>query len=159
MVSKAKPSVASANIEVIQNVGLTSTYRKKVLCLQLLLSISQTQQRFPMDNQLLKILSNCFIEAFFKSKNFAAFGTSAINVIYALCDTPDLMCIEILSTITEKINQSIKVNDEGNSSLYSVEYVSRLIVILGHIALQQLIYLDVTVYSELRRRNEVILCF
>lgn len=158
MVSKAKPSVAFANIEVIKSVGLTSSYRKKVLCLQLLLSISQMQKRFPMDDQLLKILHDCFIEAFFKSKNFAAFGTSAINVIYALCNTPDLMCIEILSNITEKIHQSVQVNDEGGSS-YSVEYISRLIVVLGHIALQQLIYLDVTVYSELRRRNEVMFRF
>lgn len=156
MVAKSKPSVATANIEVIQNVGLSGSYRKKVLSLQLLICISQTKQRYPMTSPLFEFLSGCIVDTFFKAEKFASFGTNVINVIYALCNTPDLMCIQLLSTITKRINGYVKKGSDDAISSYPIQYISRLLILLGHIAMQQLIYLDVTVYGELRRRNEVL---
>lgn len=152
--AKAKSSVATANIEVIQTIGLKGSYKIRVLSLRMLLTIGQAQKRMSVEAPLLQSILETVTSSFFQMEDFASLGTNAVDVFYVLCDTPDLICIDLLKGITKKMDEMAGGVDDDLVS-YPVEYLSRLIVLLGHIALQQLIYLDVTVYGELRRRNEV----
>ncbi|KPI95576.1 Condensin complex subunit 1 [Papilio xuthus] len=156
MIAKAKPSVALANLEVIQTHGLTADYRTRNFCVQLLSSLSKKEQRYPVDHSIMNSVFDSLMEVFNKFKNFTSFAANSIDLIYAICDTPDVLCEKLLVEMYKKIEE-VLVKDKENEEEISVpmELLIRFVFTLGHIALQQLIYLDITVYSELRKRNQV----
>ncbi|XP_039753451.1 condensin complex subunit 1 [Pararge aegeria] len=161
MISKAKPSVALANIEVIQAHGLTGDYNSRRLSAELLTSLSKKNQRYPADHTIFTTLYESLMETFSSSDKFSSFAASSIDFIYAVCDTPDVMCTKILTEMYKRIEEMCKsiedtlVKDGEEEASIPYELLTRFIFVLGHIALQQLIYLDISVYSELRRRNQV----
>ncbi|KPJ08507.1 Condensin complex subunit 1 [Papilio machaon] len=156
MISKAKPSVALANLEVIQTHGLTGDYNTRNFCVQLLSSLSKKEQRYPVDHSIMKSVFDSLMEVFNKFKKFTSFAANSIDLIYAICDTPDVLCEKLLVEMYKKIEKD-PVKDKESEEEISVplELLIRFVFTLGHIALQQLIYLDITVYSELRKRNQV----
>ncbi|XP_047533582.1 condensin complex subunit 1 [Vanessa atalanta] len=156
MIAKAKPSVALANIEVIQTHGLTGDYDTRRLSVELLISLSKKNTRYPADHTIFTSLYDSLMEAFLKFDKFTAFAANSVDLIYAVCDTPDVICTKILAEMYKCIEQSlVKDADNEEEASLPTELLIRFIFMLGHIALQQLIYLDITVYSELRRRNQV----
>ncbi|VVC91230.1 unnamed protein product [Leptidea sinapis] len=154
MIAKAKPSVVLANLEVIQTHGLTGDYNSRNLCAQLLLSLSSKGQRYPDDNPMFTSLVNSLLETYATCDKFISFAANSIDFIYAVCDTPENLCTRILSAMYKKIEENLTNENEDEISL-PVELLTRFIFVLGHVALQQLIYLDISVYRELRRRNQV----
>lgn len=160
MITKAKPSVAIANLEVIQTHGLLADYNTRNLSVQLLLPLGKKNQRYPVDHSIFTSIHVSLMEAFIKLNKFTSFAGNCIDVIYAICDTPEKVAIKILSEMYKKIEETM-VKDIGNEEEASIpaELLTRFVFILGHVALQQLIYLDISVYSELRRRNQVLIQF
>ncbi|CAG9786783.1 unnamed protein product [Diatraea saccharalis] len=156
MVAKAKPSVALANLEVIQTHGLTSDYNSRNLSAQLLLSLAKKNQRYPSDHPMFIAVCDSLLETFSKLNNFVSFAANTIDLIYALCDTPETTCAKLLAEMYKSIEKTM-VKDKENEEDVSLptELLTRFVFVLGHVALQQLIYLDISVYSELRRRNQV----
>lgn len=156
MIAKAKPSMVLANLEVIQTHGLTGDYNSRNLSAQLLLSIAKKNQRYPADHEIFTALYDSLMEAFTTMHQFASFACNTIDVIYAVCDTPEVICTKVLSEMYLKIQEKISKEENEEEIMIPSELLTRFIVVLGHVALQQLIYLDIYVYSELRRRNQVI---
>ncbi|KAJ8722132.1 hypothetical protein PYW08_004534 [Mythimna loreyi] len=156
MVAKAKPSVALANLDVIQSHGLTADYNSRNLSVQLLLPLTKKSQRYPADHAIFTSVFDSLMETFSKFDRFNAFAGNSIDLIYAICDTPEIVCAKILAEMYKRVETTM-VNDSDNEEEISlpVELLTRFVFVLGHVALQQLIYLDINVYSELRRRNQV----
>ncbi|XP_063383933.1 condensin complex subunit 1 [Cydia fagiglandana] len=156
MVSKAKPSVALANLEVIQTHGLTGDYNSRNLSAQLLLSLSKKNKRYPADHQIFTSIYDSLLETFSKLNKFTSFAAYSIDTIYAICDTPEIVCAKILAEMYRRVQQAMVKQGENEEEVsLPVELLTRFVFALGHVAFQQLIYLDVSVYSELRRRNQV----
>lgn len=160
MVAKAKPSVAVANLDVIQSHGLTADYNSRNLSVQLLLPLTKKTQRYPAEHAIFASVFDSLMETFSKLDRFTAFAANSIDLIYAICDTPEIVCEKILAEMYRRVEKTI-VTDSGNEGDVSlpVELLTRFVFVLGQVALQQLIYLDINVYSELRRRNQVIWYF
>ncbi|KAI8436852.1 hypothetical protein MSG28_010306 [Choristoneura fumiferana] len=156
MVSKSKPSVALANLEVIQTHGLTADYNSRNLSAQLLLSLSKKNQRYPADHQIFTSLSESLLETFSKLNKFSSFAANSIDAIYAICDTPEVVSAKLLAEMYRRVQETMVQEGEAEEEVtLPAELLTRFVFTLGHVALQQLIYLDVSVYSELRRRNQV----
>lgn len=156
MIAKAKPSVAQANIEIIQEHGLTADYNSRCLSAQLLLSLSAKNQRYPAEHPMFTSLFDSLMETFSEFNKFSSFAGYSIDFIYAVCDTPEAICTKLLAEMYRRIEkETVKDNENEEDASFPTELLLRFIFVLGHIALQQLIYLDINVYSELRRRNQV----
>lgn len=156
MIARAKPSVAIANLEVIQSHGLTGDYNSRNLSAQLLMSIAKKNQRYPADHPIFTSIFDSLLETFSKFTKFVSFAGNSVDFIYAVCDTPEIICAKILAEMYKRIEeQMVKDTENEEEASFPTELVTRFVFILGHIALQQLIYLDINVYSELRRRNQV----
>ncbi|XP_072949314.1 condensin complex subunit 1 isoform X2 [Epargyreus clarus] len=156
MIAKAKPSVAQANIEIIQEHGLTADYNSRCLSAQLLLSLSKKNQRYPAEHSMFTSLFDSLMETFSNFNKFSSFAGYSIDFIYAVCDTPEAICTKLLAEMYRRIEkETVKNNENEEEGSIPTELLLRFIFVLGHIALQQLIYLDINVYSELRRRNQV----
>lgn len=158
MIAKAKPSVAIANLEVIQSHGLTGDYNSRNLSAQLLLSLAKKNQRYPVDHPIFSCIFDSLMETYLKLNKFISFAANSIDLIYAICDTPEILCAKILTEMYKGIEENmIKDVENEEEATFPTELVIRFVFVLGHIALQQLIYLDISVYSELRRRNQASL--
>ena len=74
----------------------------------------------------------------------------AITLIFKLGDGPDSMVEEIIKEVCRRIQE-----DQGQELELTVDatVLKRLCFLAGHIALCMLIYLDVNVFTELKRRN------
>lgn len=156
MVSKAKPSVALANLEVIQSHGLTADYNSRNLSAQLLLSLAKKNQRYPADHAMFTSMYDSLLEAYSKLNKFVSFAANAIDFIYAVCDTPEVLCAKMIAEMYRRIEAAmVKEKEDEEEASLPIELLTRFVFVLGHVALQQLIYLDISVYSELRRRNQV----
>ena len=68
-----------------------------------------------------------------------------------LANQPDKLIKELLLSITEK---GQFMNKETNEILDVSSFIlSKLLYIIGHVAIKQLVHLDVSIYKELKRRN------
>lgn len=156
MVARAKPSVTLANLEVIQSHGLTADYNSRNLSAQILLSLAKKSQRYPPDHSIFTTLFDSLMETFSKLNKFTSFAASSIDFIYAVCDTPEVVSTRLLAEMYKRIEATmVKDSENEEEASMPTELLQRFVFALGHIALQQLIYLDISVYSELRRRNQV----
>lgn len=156
MIAKAKPSVAQANLEVIQTHGLTADYNSRTLSAQLLLSLAKKNQRYPADHSIFTSIVESLLETFSKLNKFTSFAAHSIDLIYAVCDTPEIVCGKLLAEMYRRIEATmVKDSENEEEASMPMEVLTRFVFTLGQVALQQLIYLDVCVYSELRRRNQV----
>lgn len=157
MIAKAKPSVALANLDVIQTHGLTADYNSRNLSVQLLLTLSKKGQRYPSDHTIITSVLDSLMETYSKFDKFTAFAANSIDFIYAICDTPEIVSAKLLAEMYKRVEETmVKDTDNQEDVSLPTELLTRFVFVLGHVALQQLIYLDVSVYSELRRRNQVI---
>ncbi|XP_075978130.1 CAP-D2 condensin subunit [Anticarsia gemmatalis] len=156
MIAKAKPSVAIANLDVIQTHGLTADYNSRNLSIQLLLPLSKKNQRYPIEHAIFTALFDSLMETFSKFDKFTSFAANSIDFIYAVCDTPEILCAKLLAEMYKCIEEAMVKDAETPEDVsLPTELLTRFVFVLGHVALQQLIYLDISVYSELRRRNQV----
>lgn len=160
MITKAKPSVAIANLEIIQTHGLSADYNTRNLSVQLLLPLVKKNQRYPPDHSIFISIHDSLMETFLKLNKFSSFAANSIDLIYAICDMPEMVTIKILSQMYKKIEETMVKNTENDEEAsMPTELLTRFVFVLGQVALQQLIYLDIYVYSELRRRNQVRIFF
>ncbi|XP_048478584.1 condensin complex subunit 1 [Plutella xylostella] len=156
MVARAKPSVALANMDVVLQHGLTADYHARTLSAQLLLALGKKNNRYPAEHAIFTAVYDSLMDTFSKCNKFNAFAANCIDLVYATCDTPDTVCSKILTEMYRRMEELIvkDVENEEEAS-FPTELLIRFVFVLGQVALQQLIYLDICVYSELRRRNQV----
>ena len=85
----------------------------------------------------------------------------SIAVLYALSEYPDRLAANLIKRLSENFLPSKisdvenDVNESAPTKQLGQEHLRRLIFVVGHIALCQLNYLDVLVFNELKRRNNL----
>ena len=82
-----------------------------------------------------------------------------IAVLYKLSEYPDKLATNLIKRLAELFltRQDEHHEDQNNilSKNVGQEHLKRLVFVVGHIALCQLNYLDVLVFNELKRRNNL----
>jgi len=166
MMSQTEPNIVINNLDVLVKIGFGPRAEKDLLLARdtcrILLKIRQDNKdieksplRFSNDHhifrEILSLLTENFIGA--DENAYISFTTDALNVIYHLANQPDELIKKLLLDITEKGQFK---NEDYNQSL-SVSYIvlSKLLYIIGHVAIRQMVHLDVSIYKELKRRNIV----
>ena len=90
----------------------------------------------------------------------------AIAVLYQLSESPDKLAATLCKCLAGKFlipsdndDQGVEMNEQNscskNSETFGQEHLRRLVFVVGHIALCQLNYLDVSVFNELKRRTNL----
>ncbi|XP_012064392.1 PREDICTED: condensin complex subunit 1 [Atta cephalotes] len=164
MIAQAKSNIASDNLDVLMKIGFGPRAKDDLLLVRdacrMLLKIKQNSKdvekpplRYPNDHNMFKEIITLLIEFFTSTEEnaYISFATDAINAIYHLADQPDKLIKELLLSITEK---GQFMNKETNEILDVSSFIlSKLLYIIGHVAIKQLVHLDVSIYKELKRRN------
>lgn len=104
----------------------------------------------------------------------------AVNVIYKLAEAPDMICGDLIKQLAAEcshkkvvqeekkeeneekeedgnpLDELVKDDSEGTESLaFASGVLSRLLSLVGHVALRQLVHLDVEVFGEMKRRRAI----
>ncbi|XP_011263197.2 condensin complex subunit 1 [Camponotus floridanus] len=166
MIAQAESNIVTDNLDVLVKVGLDPRAKDDLLfardTCRMLLKIKQNSKdieksslRYPnnhdMFQQILILLIDTFISA--DENAYISFATDAINVIYHLANQPDKLIKELLLNITEKSQLTNKETNQAPN--VSCTVFSKLLYIIGHVAIRQMIHLDMSIYKELKRRDVV----
>ncbi|KAM0735683.1 Condensin complex subunit 1 [Formica fusca] len=166
MIAQAEPKIVIDNVNMLVEIGLGPRAKDDLLfardTCRMLLKIKQNSKdieksplryfnNHDMFQQILILLIDTFIDA--NENAYISFATDAINVIYHLANQPDKLIKKLLLDITEKGQFTNKETNEAPS--VSCTILSKLLYIIGHIAIRQMIHLDMFVYKELKRRDAV----
>lgn len=119
--------------------------------------------RLDRDHEIFKRLSKILIQGLtnLKDRQYSPMALKAVSVIYALAEHPDLICEEVIQEmyqILENPSQdegSPPDNTSDNNFSVPAGVLTRFCVVLGHVAVCQLVHLDIYVFSELKRRNNL----
>ncbi|XP_043285102.1 condensin complex subunit 1 isoform X2 [Venturia canescens] len=180
MVASTEPSLLSeGNLDVVVKVGLGARAKEDFLLARdscrALLKIRQSSNdpkktpiKFHNDHQMFQEIISLIKDNFTSTKDdgYISFVTDAINVVYHLANKPDELMKSVLLDITtksnlfmqqreERLSQEVETENLTQDNGPSVHLLSRLLYIVGHIAIRQMVYLDNAVYKELKRRNAV----
>ncbi|XP_037814874.1 condensin complex subunit 1 [Lucilia sericata] len=114
MCSYAKSSIASANIQIIESIGLgprgKSDPRIYTSCLEFLLnSIDQSlsskyYKRYEVDSPIVQKVTNMFMKFFFHPRvpDFDKLAMKTLQFYYTLCQTPDVISQNIVIELMKK---------------------------------------------------------
>ncbi|PNF15628.1 hypothetical protein B7P43_G15860 [Cryptotermes secundus] len=133
--------------------------------------------RFPKDHDIFTSIIKILKSGFWKvdENYYIPMSSEAIGVIYQLAEQPDVICQELLKDLLNQVKHGRPPEILGNNEIFdglqgehkdtcsepnthvsaecSFEVLSRFMFMIGHIALRQMLYLDVAVFCELKRRN------
>ncbi|XP_017757299.1 PREDICTED: condensin complex subunit 1 [Eufriesea mexicana] len=162
MIAQAQDGIITGNLEVLIKVGLGPRAKTDLLlardtCRALLTvkhkndDIEKSFIRYPNDHEMFKEILALLIENFtnLKEDGYISFATDAINAIYHLANQPDHLIKQLLLEVY------IQGQFNSNSSEHTVSsfLLSKLLYLIGHIAIKEMAHLDTSVYKELKRRD------
>ncbi|XP_011702254.1 PREDICTED: condensin complex subunit 1 isoform X2 [Wasmannia auropunctata] len=164
MIAQAKSNIATDNLDVLIKIGLGPRAKDDLLLARdtcrMLLKIKQNSKdvekpalRYPNDHDMFNEILTLLIDFFTSEEEnaYISFATDALNAIYHLANQPDKLIKKLLLIITEK---GQFMSEEANQvPEVSSTVLSKLLYIIGHVAILQLVHLDVSIYKELKRRN------
>lgn len=176
MAAGCQPEIVSSNIDNLVSVGLGERAKSdfmlaKETCIALLKiktgkpSMESKDPPFRMketENIFIR-LTELLVEGITNEKDFnwIPFAEQAVNVIYSLADTPEKICGGVIKKLAQEVIAfSEKYEDLSQSSgdtniKCSSLLLCRFISICGHIALAQVTHLEVNVFAELKRRQNL----
>ncbi|XP_011866970.1 PREDICTED: condensin complex subunit 1 [Vollenhovia emeryi] len=164
MIAQAKSNIVSDNLDVLIKIGFGPRAKDDLLLARdtcrTLLKIKQSSKdveksplKYPNDHEIFEEILTLLIDYFTRAEETAyiSFATDALNVIYHLANQPNKLIKKLLLDIADK---GQFINKDTNQVLdVSNNVLSRFLYIIGHVAIKQLVYLDVSVYKEQKRRN------
>ncbi|XP_034997174.2 condensin complex subunit 1 [Zootoca vivipara] len=181
MMARGKPEIVGSNLDVLVAVGLDERvhedYRLAREVCNAISKIASSQKpglekrshsfRLPQSHQLFERLREVIIVGFARSSAYwIPFTETAIALIYQLAEGPDEICAQILQCCSqqalEKLESEGTEAEPGPSSPNKVAddlstidtmVLTHLISLAGDVALQQLVHLELSVSSELRKRR------
>lgn len=126
-------------------------------------------KRLDMDHQMVTEATDMFKKIFFfpKLENFDDVGSSFFQFIYKMSQQPDTVCQGILTELSQRVLQisdKIKSNDgDSQSSVISngvlkvpTFVLTRLIFCYGLIVMNEVSFLDIDVYNNMKYRQELM---
>ncbi|XP_064081670.1 condensin complex subunit 1-like [Macrobrachium nipponense] len=176
MCANSEVSIISSNISVLVKSGLGERGEKdfalvKETCSALLkLAVSKPKTdspnapfRLEQDHEIFIRLAKILVAGLtrLEDRQYCPMATQAISTIYSLAEHPDIISGEIIQNMAtimqEQTVEAEESNPEDSASQgllqVPVGILTRFIVVVGHVALCQLVHLDTYIFSELKRRN------
>nr|XP_012231606.1 PREDICTED: condensin complex subunit 1 isoform X2 [Linepithema humile] len=166
MIAQAEPDIVTDNLNILVTIGLGPRAKDDLLLARdtcrMLLKIKQNSRdvekaplRYPNDHDIFREILILLIDTFTSvgEKTYISFATDAINVIYHLANQSDQLIKKLLLDITEK--GQFTNREASQEPIVSCTALSKLLYVVGHVAIRQMIHLDVSIYKELKRRNAV----
>ncbi len=143
--------------------------------------IKEASNRFPQDHEIFQRLSHLLVSGLGKVEkdHWVPMAEQALSVIYKLAEHPDAICGDIITKLVQASGytskpvapeqpepqpdeadhaaegadkQEITVTEEISCSSM---VLTRFSSFIGHVALRQLVHLDVALFGELKRRSAV----
>lgn len=164
MIAQTQSCIISDNLEVLIKVGFGSRAKTDLLlardtCRALLIikhkndDIEKSSIRYPNDHEMFKEILSLLIENFIniEEDGYISFATDAINAIYHLANQPDHLMKQVLSQVCIRGH----FNNDSTQNTVSLFLLSKLLYLIGHIAIKEMVHLDTSVYKELKRRDIV----
>ena len=168
MVGRADPQVVRLNLNLLVEQGLKQEAgspdlilaRNCCLALQRLATpkakrSSEQPFRLPSTHPAFVSLSRLMMEQVgdLSSSQWCPFAEQAINTVYKLSEQPD----ELFTAVLKKLCSDTLRSREEDSSADRTSFLplARLLFAAGHIAQQQLVHLEVSISTELKRRRAV----
>ncbi|KAI0222051.1 Condensin complex subunit 1 [Lamellibrachia satsuma] len=133
--------------------------------------------KFPQQHKIFERLSHLIITGVSRLElcQWIPMAEQAVCVIYRLAEHPDCICTNIIKHVAETAmnyhqqgeppEASQTTPEEGPESasqpVASQEFtcppamLTRLLSLLGHVALRQLVHLDVSIFGEMKRRHQL----
>ncbi|XP_054242817.1 condensin complex subunit 1 [Indicator indicator] len=181
MMARGKPEIIGSNLDVLVTVGLSERAHEDYrLALEVCRAISKLGSnpkpalgkdtapfRLPQDHTLFGCLSETLSQGFAQpSSDWIPFMEAAVALIYQLAEGAEKICAHILQKCTQQVLEKLQEADgqkadaggspsrasEGDSSLPAF-LLTHLVSLVGEVALQQVVHLEVAVSAELRRRR------
>ncbi|XP_076656625.1 condensin complex subunit 1-like [Halictus rubicundus] len=163
MIAKVQNNIVTDNLEVLIKIGLGPRAKTDLLlardtCRSLLTinnksnDIKKTVNRYPNDHKMFKKILTLLSENFTNKEEdgYISFVTDAINAIYHLANQPDHLMQQSILCI---YNREQFNNSNSKQQIFSLYILSKLLYIIGHTAIKEMVHLDTSVYAELKRRD------
>uniref|UniRef100_A0A1A9WR38 Condensin complex subunit 1 n=1 Tax=Glossina brevipalpis TaxID=37001 RepID=A0A1A9WR38_9MUSC len=197
MCSYSKSSIASANISIIESIGLglrgKQDPRIYSSCLEFLLnSIDQSlttkyYKRYEADCSIVQKVTEMFSKFFFHPRipDFDQVTMKTLKFYYRLCQTPDVICQNLVFDILKKFKKfAVQLSEitasqqaQAHETPFSqaipgtqsqltgapqlkmpIFLLSRFIFMIGYMALKEMIFLDIDVYNNMKYCQELAEC-
>ncbi|NXI35166.1 CND1 protein, partial [Galbula dea] len=180
MMARGKPEIIGSNLDVLVTSGLSEKASEDYRLAQDVCSaISKVASnpksavgknsapfRLPQNHMLFGCLRKTLSKGFAQpSSHWIPFMEAAIMLIYQLAEGAEEICAHILQDCSQQALEKLQEadgqkadsegspsRDSGGSSLPTFLLV-HLVSLVGQVALQQVVYLEVSVSAELRRRR------
>nr|XP_008117482.1 PREDICTED: condensin complex subunit 1 [Anolis carolinensis] len=182
MMARGKPEIVGSNLDILITVGLGERvhedYRFALEVCNAISKIGNNHKpspgkssspfRLPQSHILFERLREVITVGFGRPcAHWIPFTQAAITLIYQLAEGPDEICAQILQScshqalekLQEKEGSEADVADSSpnevadDSSTIDTTVLTHLVSLAGDVALQQLVHLELSVSSELRRRR------
>ncbi|XP_042208169.1 condensin complex subunit 1-like [Homarus americanus] len=176
MCANSEVSIITSNINVLLNSGLGERGERDFLLVKetctALLKLAVTKPktdsrtatcRLESDHEIFERLSKILVSGLtiLLDRQYSPMAVEAVSTIYSLAEHPDIICGKIIQEMSrvmlelssEETESESVTTSQTNTFQVPVGVLSRFFVVVGHVALQQLIHLDTFVFSELKRRN------
>lgn len=184
----AKPAVASSNLKLITEIMCSNRVlndpRIFTGCLRLMMNSVQPDKsdktnkekayyyykRYDNKDVIDGVIER-FKQFFFYPKlpNFESIASQVINFLYKMCNTPDLLCQDLIHALcvklveisTKRNEKMMDTSENGVESsqvteMYIPDYMlPRIIFVFGYVASKEMVYLDIDVYSNIKHREEL----
>lgn len=165
MIAQAQDSIITGNFDVLIKVGLGPRAKTDLLlardtCRAFCAikhksdDIQKTPLRHPNDHEMFKEILTLLIENFTNTKEdgYISFATDAINAVYHLANQPDRLMKQYLFDIC---NRGKFTSNDDSEKTVPLFLLSKLLYVISHIAIQQMVHLDTSIYKELKRRDMI----
>jgi condensin complex subunit 1 len=152
MLAKSDPSIIATQLATLIKIGFHDQLsadpvlaRLSCIALQRL----QTVQLLPSDHIVFEKLIEVIVDL--SCDDWFSIAEQAINTIYMLAEHPDVVSTRMLVTLLKKCDLIEKLQ-ESSCSIKSSD-LSRLIFVGGHVAIKQIVYLEIMEQGLSRKKN------
>ncbi|XP_030313677.1 condensin complex subunit 1 isoform X1 [Calypte anna] len=179
MMARGKPEIIGSNLDILVTVGLSEKVCEDYcLAKEVCNAISKLATspkpaagrstapfRLPQDHVLFECLSETLSKGFVQpSGHWIPFMEAAVMLVYQLAEGAEEICAHILQVCSQRALEKLQEADgqeagispsrvsDGASSLPTF-LLMHLVSLVGQVALQQVVYLEVSVSAELRRHR------
>ncbi|XP_034178146.2 condensin complex subunit 1-like isoform X3 [Osmia lignaria lignaria] len=161
MIAQAESNIITGNLEVLIKVGLGPRAKTDLLlardtCRALLKikhkndDIEKPPVRYPNDHEIFTKIFTLLTENFTNMEEdaYVSFATDAISTIYHLANQPEHLIKKLLLEVYKR--------GQFDSELpVPFLLLAKLLYVVGHIAIREMVHLDTSVYKELKRRDVI----
>eukprot|EP01130_Rhizamoeba_saxonica_P006824 TRINITY_DN2733_c0_g1_i1.p1 TRINITY_DN2733_c0_g1~~TRINITY_DN2733_c0_g1_i1.p1 ORF type:complete len:1333 (+),score=255.11 TRINITY_DN2733_c0_g1_i1:15-4013(+) len=169
MFGNADPSVVKHKLDLLITNGLGErAYRFPLIAKYCCIALQKIGTKFPRNHIVFKKIRKFLESPRIEPKYWFPAAEQAICAVYEICENPDVLMSRVIKEISLRIfpkcfsKTNFSTLSQGNSNQKSLEDIenskrpaenlSKLLFILGHVSLKQLVYVE-NIHSEINRKR------